>query len=452
MSSGRHGPDKEGAGESPVDPADPIATRRKLVEVRLEIADVASKAAEADLARVFEAVESYGSRAELQARAEAAWDPAAVRAAKDAAHHAFKLSVASAQERANVEAAASAWLDEINRVNTSMRTAQAEIKRERDLAAALLAEIDRLCIEAGASRARADAAIDSGRAARLELNQALGIDEADAGPIATLPGAVPAAAPVPPTPALSNAPAEAVAREAVPAPAAAPATDEVTEPEARSEDELAPAGPRPPSPDAVDIAADPRQVIVALLGRDGDALTGLARRLAGEDGEALLVWETWLHGLLDACAAVAVDEGYLEFLPGHPFWGLFTAQEARGIGKALAELGFRHDGRGGFLADRVPTPHDLVVAAGAAGLLTVRVRHWPAPEEIVDLYRDVRVAADLLVAERASFLTLGEVVSLLGWRAEPLADLWNEWPKVRPLLLKPDPIRPEGLSEGGART
>jgi hypothetical protein len=32
-------------------------------------------------------------------------------------------------------------------------------------------------------------------------------------------------------------------------------------------------------------------------------------------------------------------------------------------------------------------------------------------------------------------LTLGELISLLGRRADPLAELWNEWGKVRPLLL-----------------
>jgi hypothetical protein len=135
---------------------------------------------------------------------------------------------------------------------------------------------------------------------------------------------------------------------------------------------------------------------------------------------------------------VAIDEGCLEFPSEHPFWGMFTAGEARAIGKALAALGFRHDGRGGFLEDRVPGSHDLVAAAGSAGLLAVRVRLWPVGDEIGELYRHVRVATDLLLAERAQFLTLGEVVSLLGWRAEPLADLWNEWPRVRTMLLAPE--------------
>ena len=35
-------------------------------------------------------------------------------------------------------------------------------------------------------------------------------------------------------------------------------------------------------------------------------------------------------------------------------------------------------------------------------------------------------------------LTLGELVSLLGRRADGLAELWNEWGTVRPILLSAD--------------
>jgi hypothetical protein len=32
-------------------------------------------------------------------------------------------------------------------------------------------------------------------------------------------------------------------------------------------------------------------------------------------------------------------------------------------------------------------------------------------------------------------LTLGELLTLLGRRADALADLWNEWGTARPILL-----------------
>jgi hypothetical protein len=33
-------------------------------------------------------------------------------------------------------------------------------------------------------------------------------------------------------------------------------------------------------------------------------------------------------------------------------------------------------------------------------------------------------------------MSLGELVTLLGRRADPLTDLWNEWGTVRPILLE----------------
>jgi hypothetical protein len=53
---------------------------------------------------------------------------------------------------------------------------------------------------------------------------------------------------------------------------------------------------------------------------------------------------------------------------------------------------------------------------------------------------NVRVDTDLLLAEGAPSFTRGELLRLLGWRSEQLADLWNEWPRLRPLLLAPSPI------------
>jgi hypothetical protein len=57
---------------------------------------------------------------------------------------------------------------------------------------------------------------------------------------------------------------------------------------------------------------------------------------------------------------------------------------------------------------------------------------------MVELLRDVTVAADEYIWEAAGSLTLGELVSLLGRRADGLTDLWNDWGAVRPLLLSAD--------------
>jgi hypothetical protein len=68
-------------------------------------------------------------------------------------------------------------------------------------------------------------------------------------------------------------------------------------------------------------------------------------------------------------------------------------------------------------------------------MLPVRIRRWPAPDEAAALFSGARPAGDAFIAAGAPALTLGELVRLLGRRAEPLADLWNDWDRVRPLLF-----------------
>ena len=63
------------------------------------------------------------------------------------------------------------------------------------------------------------------------------------------------------------------------------------------------------------------------------------------------------------------------------------------------------------------------------------IRRWPGEAETAELYRDVSVAADEYLRGAASGLTLGELVSALGRRADALTDVWNDWDRLRPLLL-----------------
>jgi hypothetical protein len=66
----------------------------------------------------------------------------------------------------------------------------------------------------------------------------------------------------------------------------------------------------------------------------------------------------------------------------------------------------------------------------------MRVRHWPTEEATGELFRDVAVAADEYLAGVAGDLTLAEMVTMLGRRADGLADIWNNWGRIRPLLLE----------------
>ncbi len=52
-----------------------------------------------------------------------------------------------------------------------------------------------------------------------------------------------------------------------------------------------------------------------------------------------------------------------------------------------------------------------------------------------DLFAGCRVAADDYLIEAAGDLGLGEMVDLLGRRAEGLTAVWNDWGRVRPALL-----------------
>ena len=84
----------------------------------------------------------------------------------------------------------------------------------------------------------------------------------------------------------------------------------------------------------------------------------------------------------------------------------------------------------------MPSQRDLSLALGYAGLDPMRMRHWPNETEMAALFRDVAVAADEHLAIEAGDLTLGELVTMLGRRADGLAEVWNEWGRLRPLLLE----------------
>jgi len=175
--------------------------------------------------------------------------------------------------------------------------------------------------------------------------------------------------------------------------------------------------------------------IIRLLRGDREVMPRIVARLGGEDPEEQRRWRTLLSGLIEALVARSIEAASFDFPTDHPFWGPFSRAQSRDIAAALASLGYRHDGFGGWADERVPSQRDLSLAVGYAGLDPMRTRHWPAEGEMVELLRDVTVAADEYIWEAAGALTLGELVSLLGRRADGLTDLWNDWGAVRPLLL-----------------
>jgi hypothetical protein len=401
--------------------------RRRLVEIRCGFAEMARTEAQAAAARAVDAQRQYDEQAEIVARAQTEVDRAGAHAPKDEAHRAFRAAVASARTRTQVEAAATAWLDEINKINIAGRGSQARVRLERDVADALRSELTRLSDMAEASAAMADSAMAACRAAQAALAAEAGTEAAEAPPVkTTTKGAAKAAA------AASASEKPEVASAAPAAPFAPPAAT----PGSGMQFAPLPEEP-PPSTDwlVIDLRSPEPQVIVQLMRRDGRTMNALVARLAGTDPTTRSGWGLLLSTFVDAVVAAAIDEACLDFPSDNPFWGQFTPAEAREVARGLAALGFHYDSFEGFSDGRVPTQRDLSMAVGNAGLLPARVKHWPKVAETEDLFIGVRVSGDTFIAGHAPALTLGELVQLLGRRAEPLSDLWNDWPRLRPLLF-----------------
>jgi len=379
-----------------------------------------------------------------------------MREAKETAQQAFRRDRAAASVKDGVEAAARDWLTEINRINRAAREAAAAVVKEREAAGAMTRTIERLTLDADAARRAAESSEAACRAARdsvaeCQENAAKAQDAAKVAAAARPPAARPAA---PKTPVGQPAPARQPAPTGQPVPAAAVQPPAAARPTA-ARPTPAPAGtaagaPRTAAPAGPKKAerAKPSE-LAAAFGRTGIAapailrlvrgdratLSRLVEQLAGDDAEERRRWQVELADLVDAILGRSIEAAALTFPLEHSFWGGFSRAQNRDITAALASLGFRFDGLGGWADDRVPTQRDLSLAVGYAGLDPVRVRPRPSEDEIGELFREVAVAADEYLAEAAGGLTLGELVSMLGRRADALTEVWNDWPRLRPLLL-----------------
>lgn len=418
------------------------SSRRRLVEIRCGFAQLSRQEANAAEARAAEARVAYGEQLALVARLAAEANPGATRIAKETAHREFRTKIGAAQTHPQVEMAATAWLEEINRINGGVRAEQARTKHERELAERLSAELDRLTGTAETGRVLADAAQEACRAAQLGLaasdltpgdpatgESAAALIEAQAAGLSgrVAPGLEAG------TPSVSVAPDEAQAEPSTQAEPSAPRASPLSR--APREGVAVPAPPEP----RVEFRGPHPPTVARLLRRDRAAMNRLVDALAGSDLEQRRRWQLLLSNFVDAVAAAAIDSGCFAFPAGNKFWDQFAVEEGREVARGLAALGFRYDGISQFADGRVPDKRDLAMAVGQAGLHQVLVRFWPTPEETGRLFDRVRVDTDELLAEGAPSLTLGELVRLLGWRAELLADLWNDWPSVRPLLLADSP-------------
>jgi hypothetical protein len=386
-------PGDASSSAAPDVPDDACAEQRRIADERCAVAARAREGAAAAVEALRTSQRTYDdlvSRADAEASAA---DPRAVRQAKEAAQVTFRHARAAGRTRDDIEAAAREWLTEINRINQDTRESTAAAERHRRAAADIAPSLERLAVEADAARISAETAEEACVAAREAV--------ADCQEAAALA-------------------ARGVAASTEPRADDAPADD--------SDSVLTPMGSR----------AGEDAAIIRLLRGDREVMTRIVARLAGDDEDARRHWQGLMAEFVGAVVARAIEASALDFPEDGPFWGMFTQSQNRDIAGALSSLGYRHDGFGGWADDRVPSQRDLSLAVGYAGLDPMRIRRWPSETEMPDLLRNVTVAADEYVWEAAGGLTLGELVSLLGRRADGLAELWNEWGTVRPLLLSAD--------------
>jgi hypothetical protein len=368
-------------------PAGPCAETRRLADERCQLATRAREQAGVAEETLRAAQRAYDDHEGKADEAAAAADARAVRRAKDEAQMRFRAGRAGAADHDGVEAAARAWLDEINRINKEAREAGAILARERAAATEIGSRLERLSLESDAARIAAETAEAACLAARTALADC---EEAAAAPVERPPAA-------PSRPPLGEADDEPLAA-------------------------------------ALGGGGTPR--VFRLVRGDRTALTELVNALAGDDPDERRRWQAALSDLVDAILADAIEATALAFPEDHPFWGPFTLSQDRDIASALSSLGYRFDGLGGWVDERIPSQRDLSLALGYAGLDPMRIRHWPTEAEMVHLFEGVAVAADEHLASAAGDLTLGELVTMLGRRADGLAEVWNAWGRLRPLLLE----------------
>jgi hypothetical protein len=382
-------PEASGPSTTPGD-TERCAEERRVADERCELATRARAQATATADALRVAQRTYDAHEAAAVTASWRADPRAVHEAKESAQGGFRAAVSTAKTPDDLETAARDWLTEINRINTEAREATATANREHAAALAIGATLERLGLESDAARIgaeNADAACLSARVVVAECDEATTTD-----PAAFL---------------------------LAPAPTRQSFLGQLEEDETLGL--------------ALEAGGAPR--IFRLLRGDRQAMASLVASLAGNDREDRRRWQLLLTGLVEAIVADAIEAAALEFPEENQFWGSFTPTQDRDIAHALSSLGFRFDGLGGWIDGRYPTQRDLSLALGYAGLDPMRTRHWPTEEAVSELFRDVKVAADEYLAGVAGDLTLAEMVTMLGRRADGLAEVWNQWGRIRPLLL-----------------
>lgn len=197
----------------------------------------------------------------------------------------------------------------------------------------------------------------------------------------------------------------------------------------------APLAGAPADADSVLVRPVTQSPLERILRGDHRAMVEVIDAVAGEDSLRRRDWELLLGSLAEAMADMATRESVIDFPMGTAFWDLFTVEQCRRIVNALSSMGFRYDGRAGWVEHHVPVYRDLSLALADIGVDPRRVRAWPNQVEIAGLFVGARPAPEELLAAAGPDYGVADMQALLGDRSSALAGLWIAWDGVRSTLL-----------------
>ncbi len=369
----------------------PCGAPRDQVESRCAEADRLAAAAAEHQQRLRDARLDLSEVVRQRERDAATRDRRSLNDAKDEARLAYRAALSRAAGPGEVQAAAGEWLTEINRLNRQVRSSE----RNSDEVVRRATEIEGAMpgIELAADAARI--AAESAQAACLEARRELAACEEEAQRRVAVGGRTPR------PPAQSSG--------------AMPSTVAAT------------VGTRSSSQAGSQLSA--------MLRGDRQTLLGLALRLSEDTGIEAGRLQLLLLELREAIAARALEQHSMRFPDGHPFWGQFEGDGASRVVTSLAALGYRFDGRDGWDDDRAPTARDLALALSHSDFDPRSFRR-PAGQAAIDgLWQGTVVLTEAHLRSCAPNLTVEQVNLCLGPRAARLGELWDNWGRIRPVLI-----------------
>jgi hypothetical protein len=316
--------------------------------------------------------------------ARAAADPERISQAKTEARIAYQRVIQSHPDAADGQRAAAAWLRDIDRLNRETRRANRALAREESAAS----QLSHAAFEAERQSDAARIAAESASAVCSEERQRLASCEG--------------------------------ASEEMPMPRAAAPVEETDE--SASMIRAGMLGP------AV-------MVIERIAFGDREALKAVADELSNLTGRPVSHYLLLLHEFSDAVREVAAERLFLAFEDAHPLWSQFNREERQSIVRALFDLGFKYDAEEGWYGGRAPGTGDMALALAYAGHDPRSIRRQPTSEELRNLPQSMVVSPVECLATLAPDLTLAQMFELLGPRADALGALWDDWGRLRPILL-----------------